>query len=158
MDFRKFPRFFQLWPWPLLWSLEQGTHIFTLEFDRFERNTNWEDLGLWRQRWEISPLRDSTTSRSGIFLLSSCLLDMRLLHELLRYCFSTGQAVWRGCKPRFSIQTIKLILGRSCQLTFTRSSMRNKEGQPGRTVIRQMAMIIRCGVCKYLQHLPWQGF
>lgn len=31
---------------PLLWSLEQGTHIFTLEFDRFKTGVSkWEDLG-----------------------------------------------------------------------------------------------------------------
>uniref|UniRef100_A0AAA9SRY6 Serine palmitoyltransferase long chain base subunit 3 n=1 Tax=Bos taurus TaxID=9913 RepID=A0AAA9SRY6_BOVIN len=43
-----------------------------------------------------------------------------------------------GCKPRLSIQTIKLILW-PFLLTYSspRSSMRNKEGQPDRTVIRQ---------------------
>lgn len=32
--------------WPLLWSLQQDTHIFTLEFDRFKDNS----VQVWRFR------------------------------------------------------------------------------------------------------------
>lgn len=79
-------------------------------------NTNWEDLGLWRRK-EISPLGDSNSLSRVEF---SCFPPVYIWHEthsrtfLLRYCFSTGQAVWRAANHASPSKPSSLSCGRSC--------------------------------------------
>ena len=94
-------------------------------------NTNWEDLGPWRRK-EMSILGDSNSlSRVGF----SCFPAVCIWHEThsqtSKILLLHRASCLEGCKPRLSIQTIKLILW-PFLLTYSspRSSMRNKEGQP----------------------------